>query len=58
MPEGERLLSVIKECHDEKKKRERDPVTLKAILEGKSRGNVQGNGGKKARCGGMEKEKG
>lgn len=55
---GERLLSVIRGYHEKKG----DPVTLKAVLERKSRGDVQGGwrerGGKKARCGGMEKEKG
>lgn len=42
--------------------KKRAPVTLKAILERKSRGDVQGDGErereKKTRCGGMEKEKG
>lgn len=61
MPEGgkEELLSV-------KGNKERDPETLKAyffffFLERKSRGDIRGGGGwreNKARCGGMEKEKG
>ena len=38
---GVKLLSVIREYHEKK----RDPVTLKAILERKSKGDVQGDGG-------------
>lgn len=40
---GEKLLSVLREYHEKK-----GPVTLKAILERKSRGDVQGDEEKKS----------